>query len=324
MKNKLIKFSTPTKLSFVNTFTLIILTCILYFLIPYILNYPKNTIDNNFQVQVVGIKYSMQFLILSCVLSISLFLAFKFFYRNLYINRNKENNEDDINELRKRCFNYPYLFLIAQTIIPPIICAVLLILFNTNLELLVRICIVIFSISAIYSTISYMIGKHYFERILIQTSSMSSHQLIGIRLNMNKKLLAQTFPLFLYSAVIMILISISIMTTEKGDLLYHFYHEELFSTFSENTIYDIEDVQKTLTAFNLHSSEDEIIMFSANNGEVYYSKNPISNFLIQYTFNYYEEMNGQCFEYYGQNSQASLIKVHTNLGDYYVGIRFFV
>jgi len=266
----------------------------------------------------------MQFLILSCVLSISLFLAFKFFYRNLYINRNKENNEDDINELRKRCFNYPYLFLIAQTIIPPIICAVLLILFNTNLELLVRICIVIFSISAIYSTISYMIGKHYFERILIQTSSMSSHQLIGIRLNMNKKLLAQTFPLFLYSAVIMILISISIMTTEKGDLLYHFYHEELFSTFSENTIYDIEDVQKTLTAFNLHSSEDEIIMFSANNGEVYYSKNPISNFLIQYTFNYYEEMNGQCFEYYGQNSQASLIKVHTNLGDYYVGIRFFV
>lgn len=324
MKNKLIKFSTPTKLSFVNTFTLIILTCILYFLIPYILNYPKNTIDNNFQVQVVGIKYSMQFLILSCVLSISLFLAFKFFYRNLYINRNKENNEDDINELRKRCFNYPYLFLIAQTIIPPIICAVLLILFNTNLELLVRICIVIFSISAIYSTISYMIGKHYFERILIQTSSMSSHQLIGIRLNMNKKLLAQTFPLFLYSAVIMILISISIMTTEKGDLLYHFYHEELFSTFSENTIYDIEDVQKTLTAFNLHSSEDEIIMFSANNGDVYYSKNPISNFLIQYTFNYYEEMNGQCFEYYGQNSQASLIKVHTNLGDYYVGIRFFV
>ena len=324
MKNKLIIFSTPTKLSFVNTFTLIILTCILYFLIPYILNYPKNTIDNNFQVQVVGIKYSMQFLILSCVLSISLFLAFKFFYRNLYINRNKENNEDDINELRKRCFNYPYLFLIAQTIIPPIICAVLLILFNTNLELLVRICIVIFSISAIYSTISYMIGKHYFERILIQTSSMSSHQLIGIRLNMNKKLLAQTFPLFLYSAVIMILISISIMTTEKGDLLYHFYHEELFSTFSENTIYDIEDVQKTLTAFNLHSSEDEIIMFSANNGDVYYSKNPISNFLIQYTFNYYEEMNGQCFEYYGQNSQASLIKVHTNLGDYYVGIRFFV
>lgn len=324
MKNKLFNFNTSTKLSLVNTFTLTLLTGILYFLIPYILNYPKNTIDNDFQVQVVGIKYSMQFLILACVLIISIFLAFKFFYRNLSINRIKENNEDAINKLRKRCFNYPYLFLLAQTIIPSIICAVLLVLFNTNIELLVRICIVIFSISAIYSTISYMIGKHYFERILIQTSSMSSHQLIGIRLNMNKKLLVQTFPLFLYSAVIMILISISIMTTEKGDLLYHFYHEELFSTFSENNIYDIEDIKKTLTSFNLHSSEDEIIMFSADSGNVYYSKNPISDFLIQYTFNYYEEMSGQCFEYYGQNSQASLIKVHTNLGDYYVGIRFFV
>lgn len=324
MKNKLFNFNTSTKLSLVNTFTLMLLTGILYFLIPYILNYPKNTIDNDFQVQVVGIKYSMQFLILACVLTISIFLAFKFFYRNLSMNRVKENNEDTINKLRKRCFNYPYLFLLAQTIVPPIICAILLVLFNTNIELLIRICIVIFSISAIYSTISYMIGKHYFERILIQTSSMSSRKLIGIRLNMNKKLLIQTFPLFLYSSVIMILISISIMTTEKGDLLYHFYHEELFSTFSENNIYDIEDIKRTLTSFNLHSLEDEIIMFSADSGNVYYSKNPISDFLIQYTFNYYEVMNGQCFEYYGQNSQASLIKVHTNLGDYYVGIRFFV
>ncbi len=323
-KNKLSRIDSVTKLALVNTFAGIILAMILYFLLPYILNYPVNTIDNDFQIEIVGIKYSMQYLILVSILAIFVFFIFKLSYRKIAVDLKNIKNEKSISDLRKRCFNYPYITLMIQTFIPPIICAILLTIFKTNFELLLRICIVILSISAIYSIASYMISKKFFEEKLMETSSMVGKKMSGIRLNIHNKLMLQTFPLFLYSTVIIILLSISIMTSEKGNLLYHFYREELVKTFPNDIVYNIEDVKNSIQDFNLNSSQDEIVMFSANDGTVYYADGEVNNFLKLYTFNYYDEMEGHCFEYYGQNSQAALLKVSTNLGDYYVGIRFFV
>lgn len=323
-KNKLSRIDSVTKLALVNTFAGIILAMILYFLLPYILNYPVNTIDNDFQIEIVGIKYSMQYLILVSILAIFIFFTFKLSYRKIAVDLKNIKNEKSISDLRKRCFNYPYITLMIQTFIPPIICAILLTIFKTNFELLLRICIVILSISAIYSIASYMISKKFFEEKLMETSSMVGKKMSGIRLNIHNKLMLQTFPLFLYSTVIIILLSISIMTSEKGNLLYHFYREELVKTFPNDIVYNIEDVKNSIQDFNLNSSQDEIVMFSANDGTVYYADGEVNNFLKLYTFNYYDEMEGHCFEYYGQNSQAALLKVSTNLGDYYVGIRFFV
>ena len=324
MKKKKFKIESVTKLALVNTFAGLVLAGILYFLLPYLLNYPENTIDNDFQVQMVGIKYSMQYLILVCILAVLVFLTFKLSYRKLAIDPKKLKNEKYVNELRKHCFNYPYVTLIIQTFVPSLVCMVLLIVFKTNLELLLRICIVILSVSAIYAMLSYMINKKFFEEKLIKTSKLTKKQLSGIRLNIHKKLILQTFPLFLYTSVIMILISNSVMTSEKGNLLYHFYREELTRNFSSNTTYYIEDVKAKLNTFNLNSDDDRIIMFSAKDGEPYYNGSEINNFLVNYTLNYYDQMEGHCFEYYGQNSQAALIRVKTNLGDYYVGVRFFV
>ena len=52
-----------SKLAFYNVMIGIVLALALYFLLPYILNYPPNTIDNDFQVQMVGIKYTYQYAI---------------------------------------------------------------------------------------------------------------------------------------------------------------------------------------------------------------------------------------------------------------------
>ena len=278
MKKKKFKIESVTKLALVNTFAGLVLAGILYFLLPYLLNYPENTIDNDFQVQMVGIKYSMQYLILVCILAVLVFLTFKLSYRKLAIDPKKLKNEKYVNELRKHCFNYPYVTLIIQTFVPSLVCMVLLIVFKTNLELLLRICIVILSVSAIYAMLSYMINKKFFEEKLIKTSKLTKKQLSGIRLNIHKKLILQTFPLFLYTSVIMILISNSVMTSEKGNLLYHFYREELTRNFSSNTTYYIEDVKAKLNTFNLNSDDDRIIMFSAKDGEPYYNGSEINNF----------------------------------------------
>ncbi len=304
----------------------IFLAAILYFVLPYILNYPANTIDNDFQIKMVGIKYTHQYLILVSVLVVLVYSAFLIACGKLSL-KNIENRKDKIgyiNKLRKKCFNYPYLLLILVSFIPPIICGILLVLFHTNFELLIRLCIVIFTVTALLSIVSYMISKRYFESKLIQTSEMVDNVPNGIHLNIWKKLCIQTLPLFLYSLVLLLLISTSIMTTEKGDLLYHFYREELVKTFPTDKVYELSDVKQTLETFNLKSENDYIVILSAENGETYYSPKELNNFFKEYALEYYDEMNGQIFEYYGKDTQGALLKINTTQGEYFIGIHFSV
>ena len=325
MKKNKKKFDSVTKLAIVNILIGFALTFGLYFLLPYILNYPPNTIDNDFQIQMVGIHYTAQYAIVVGLSAILIFLAFKFSYRRLSLEKLKETDDKVkyVERLRRECFNYPYLTLIIQAFAPTLVCGILLVLFNTDFELLVRICVVILSLCSIYAITSYMVNKKFFEDKLIHTFGYTKQAVSGIRLNIYKKLAIQTFPLFLYSSVVLLLIAISVMTTEKGDLQYHLYRQELLNAFPQEKIYDIESVKEELLTFELSGENDHIFILQ-DNGDVYFTQQPLNDFLIQYTLNYYDEMEGQIFEYYGQNTQSSVLKLHTTTGDYYIGIRFFV
>lgn len=325
-KDKKMKINSGIKLALVNTGIGIILAFILYWILPYILNYPTNTINNDFQVQMVGITYTLQYCILVFLLAIFIFTTFSISYRklNFSIDVTSKKGEKYYSELRKKLFNYPYITLIVQTIVPTIVCAILLTVFKTNFELLMRICIVILSISAIFAITSYMINRNFFIRKLIDTSNLVKTPVSGLNLRIFKKLLILTFPLFLYTSVLLLLITSSVMTTEKGDLLYRIYHQELVNDFSTSEVYTLPQAKESLEKLALNSDNDYIIMFSATDGAPYYSGGELKDFLVQYTLRYYNQMNGQCFEYYGQDSQASIIKINTTDGEYYVGIHFSV
>lgn len=324
--NKKKKINSGIRLALINTGIGIILAFILYWILPYILNYPANTINNDFQVQMVGITYTLQYCILVFLLAIFIFATFSISYRKLNFSIDNVSKKDEkyYLELRKKLFNYPYITLIVQTIVPTIVCAVLLTVFKTNFELLMRICIVILSISAIFAITSYMINRNFFIKKLIETSNLVKSPVSGLNLRIFKKLLILTLPLFLYTSVLLLLITSSVMTTEKGNLLYRIYHQELINDFSTSEVYTLSQAKELLLKQALNSDNDYIIMFSATDGTPYYSEGELNDFLVQYTLRYYDQMNGQCFEYYGQDSQAAVIKINTTDGEYFVGIHFYV
>ena len=74
--NKKKKINSGIRLALINTGIGIILAFILYWILPYILNYPANTINNDFQVQMVGITYTLQYCILVFLLAIFIFTTF--------------------------------------------------------------------------------------------------------------------------------------------------------------------------------------------------------------------------------------------------------
>lgn len=318
--------NTEKKLSFANTLVFALIAVILYFTLPFVLNYPPNSIDNEFQLEIVGIKYSTQFLILIAILLILLYTTLRIVYNKLSFGKetSKTNSKDYIKSIRKKAFNYPYMMFLLELFFPALIVAILLFVFNTESELVLRISTVVFSFSAVFAIFSYMLNKRFFANKLIETAKASNNDINGIRIQLYKKLLIQILPLFLYSFVLILLISISLMTEEKGSLLYHFYRQELLSKFDEGKTYSIDEIKKILDTIEFKSEGDHALIMSANNGKVVYSPEELNQFFINYTLDFYDKTEGYTYEYYGQNREGAVIKVKTDIGDCYVGIRYFV
>ena len=321
---KIFNIDNEKKLALVNTLIFAIIAAVLYFTLPFVLNYPPNSTDNSFQIEIVGITYTTQFLIIISILLILLYIALRLVYSKLSLSEDKLNNPDYIRNLRKKAFNYPYFMLLVELFVPSIIIAILLFAFNTEVELVIRITTVVFSFSAVFAIFSYMLSKKFFSNRLTATAPLAKNEVTGIRLPLYNKLLIQILPLFLYSFVLILLISMSLMTKEKGDLLYHFYRQELLSHFDEETEYNITDVENTLNSIEFKSEGDHALIISASDGEVYYSPETLNDFFIKYTLNFYDETDGYTYEYYGQNREGAVVKINTNMGECYVGIRYFV
>ena len=261
---KIFNIDNEKKLALVNTLIFALIAVVLYFTLPTVLNYPPNSIDNNFQIEIVGIKYTTQFLIIISILLVLLYIALRIVYNKLSLTKvNMNNNSKEyINTLRKKAFNYPYIMLLLELFVPSIIITLLLFAFNTEFELVVRITTVVFSFSAVFAIFSYMLSKKFFSNRLVATAKIANNKVNGIRLPLFNKLLIQILPLFLYSFVLILLISMSLMTKEKGELLYHFYRQELLSNFDDSKTYTIDEIKDI---FDLDSERFQKPIYATGN-----------------------------------------------------------
>lgn len=328
MKNKINNLNKKNnisynKLAFLNSLIALVLVIILYFTLPKILNYPTNTIDNDFQIKVVGITYTSQFIILATLIVTFIYLFVRLIYKKLY--NGILSSKDSIIKTRKKCFNVQYVMLIIEVLLPTTLCFFLLILFKTNMDLLLRICIVIFSFASIFGITSYMISRSFFRDLLIKSSNYCENDFNTIRISTPLKLLILTLPLFICSFVLILLISTTTMTIEKGDLLYNFYKQELINSLSEKNL-SLEDIKNKFNSLEYKSDNDFGLIMDANSGEIIYKSKNMNisdeSFLSNYTLSFYDETNGQCFEYYGQTTQSCMHKITIDEGTYYIGIHF--
>ena len=329
-KNKIFTINSIPKLVTINMIIFLLICIILYLIIPYVLNYPPNSIDNDFQVEVVGIKYTSQFIVLATILSIFILGALTFLYNMLSIKKikNKHTNKIDkkqVEKIRKRSFSFPYITLFLTLLVPPAIVCFCLVLFNTTPELNLRITIIIFCMSAIFAIFSYIVNKNFFVNTLVKTAKISNNKATGLRLNLYTKILLQMLPIFLYSFIIILLLSLSLLTTEKGNLLYNLYRQQLSNYFSKEEVYDLADLPNILkNNITLQNEQDNFFIISCDTDDVYYSEEELNTFFKKYLNEFYEKTNGHVYDNYGQNIEASAIKVHTTNGDYFIGVRFYV
>ena len=321
-KKFLSKIPINMKLTFACIIGLIIIGLLYYPLIPKLLNYPPDSINNAFQIKVNYFYYTAQYIAIVAFAVIAFLIILPILFRKVNkidkaTNLDISKNTDDVISIIKTCFNFPIVMLLTFMILPTLILFLGLLFLKQEFIFSLKVTFIIFSMCALLALVIYSFSRLLFENVLKKIRITNAKY--GIRLNVKNRMLLQLLPLLLYTIVFSFLILYSQLTEIKGDSLYDYYKEILINEFENKTLSSVEQVKEMLNNIDLKSPDDSIFILS-NNGDVYYSDDELSDFFKTYIFDFEEKSQGHTYEYYGDPTQGAFIRVDIDGENCIVGI----
>ncbi len=323
------------------SFIPILIVTILYPILPRLLNYPADSIDNQFQIKLDGITYTVQYLFLIIlVVFFSLIILFIRAYR-MYkltskINTNKLSQNETLSTLykiRAFCYNTPYLLYFLEIFIPLIFLPLTLYALKAYPIAILKICLVYISFLTLASVITFIFAKNEFGYILNLLSSMYPKLMkeIEIQNSNNKKraikslpikLILQILPLVLVTLIFLSLISYQQLSKEIGDVYYNSYYVLYNNTFDKH-FSSVEEVKQNLINLQLLDKSHKYFIIYKN-GDYYTSDNStLTNFFVEYTLQKSESQNNHTFDYYCLDNEGLAFKCNLSDGSYcYAGIYY--
>lgn len=318
-----------------------LIVAILYPLLPKILNYPNGSIDNQFQINLDGLTYTQQYLLLIfLILFFSLIILFIRAYR-MYkliskLNTNKLSEDETISTLykiRAFCYNTPYLLYFLEILVPLIFLPLTFSILNAYSITILKICLVYISFFTLASVITFIFAKNEFGYILNLLSSMYPKLMEEIELvNSNNKkrkikslpikLILEILPLVLVTLIFLTLASYEQLTKEIGDVYYNAYYS-LFSNNFNKQFSSKEDLKTDLLGLPLLDKSHKYFIISEN-GDYFTSDNgSLNKFFVEYTLQKSDSQNGHTYDYYCLDNEGTSFKCYLTDGSlYYVGIYY--
>ena len=294
--------------------------------LPTILNYGPESINTPFDVEMSYISYFEQFLIISVIVLLSLFLISKFLLRDIdkwykLDDSEKYKNQKLIRKIRKKCFNLPYIIFSFEVIIPIILTVIFLSITGSHHRIMVfKILVLIISFLLLLAVYSFIIAKGIYSEILAKTYSKDAN--IGFRIPIWKKIFIQILPIFVTGILVTSLIGYSRTVTENEDVYFSIYNKYLTQSFDKNVTYTINEVVSKLNSIDLFSDEHSKFIILPNNELITISGPEVSDFVKQYTLQISEKYNGRTYDSYGVDTQGSTMKLNTDIGSIYVGLLY--
>lgn len=305
---------------------LFLTTCVL--LLPVLLNYAPGSINTDFDVKMSYISYTQQFLIIGLVIISIIFITIKLLLKDIdywYIhNKNTSINADKktISNIRKKCFNLPYLVFLVEVLLPSLgISCVVFLTGSHHSIMIIKILILIISLTFLLAIFTYIFSKDLYGEILASTYKEGID--LSTRINLRAKIFFQIFPAFLSVILITSFIGYSRSVKAKEDIFFKIYSEKLHSMFDTNTVYSIDEVINKLNTISYYNEND--FCFIISNDKVIYSSDIMpSDFMISYTTELSKEYNGRTYDSYGVDTQGATIYIQTTNGPCYICIAYSI
>lgn len=312
-KEKINKLPVHIKITITHILILLMIEIIFYPLIPFLLNYPPDSINNAFQIQVAGLKYSTQYIGLSAIIIVgAAIMLYRTLRKTNYSNLRKENRKN----IRKICMEYPYKIYLYEMLIPSVLVLLALVLIRTELILAIRIMIIFLSAITALCITALIVSKVMYEKMLADTYDENVDiEPEGKRRGLTFSTVLQIFPIFVFSILITSLIGYSRIIVEKGDMLFEINKIEIQELISKIGNMSIDDIK------NLYENETNVFLIKHDGTRVLGAED-ISEFFKQYLLQISDKYGGRVYEYYGSNIQAVSDKVIIDGEEYLIGIRY--
>ena len=167
-----IKIKNTQKIFLIYIMIPIIIGVIFYFSLPSLLNYPPETINNDFQKEIDGLTYNVQYVFIVFIqLIYSIIILVKNISKIEYlvkqIDKDKSNRSVLVKKLSKLCLTTPYSIYYSQLLIPLIGMPIIFILINANISAIIKICMSVSIFFTLSAVISFIFTKKIFKEILL-------------------------------------------------------------------------------------------------------------------------------------------------------------
>lgn len=322
MIKKLKKLKVTTKLILINLAMYIIFGVLVYPLIPYLLNYPPNSIDNEFQTTVVGMQYTEQFIMLF-ILGVVLLSAILYFsFRKLnhieeYKQGKSEQDKKNLLKVRDIAANGIYRLIPTTVLCIAIGVGLILTLASTEFMLTVKLTVILCIWGALSNLLLYVFTAKIFHKILNDSYYYIDPDQDSIkRLGLKNKMRIQNLSAVLIILFILTFFGYSRIQYERGEFLKEKELREL-----NNIILEEKDLDHLI-----ETSQDSYFIMTKD-GEVLNENCEVSKFAIEYIL-HFPEMNRvytqyassiegvyQLVDYHGQ--ECYFVKIYNIMPNFY-------
>lgn len=270
------------------------------YLIPVMLNYPPNSINNAFEQTIDGgLTFITQY---SAIIIVTIIISNIFFISQIksvekyeeYILKDDEESLAYLEKIKKKCFSLPNKIYLVHAMVPCLALTIILLVTGAKLSLTLRLVALIITFALVLGLIAYILSNNIFREILIELKNEKKYN-SKWSLNYRGRMFILVVPLFLLIVLFMIITTDMLLAKERGDFISSNYSTQ-FAMQDYSNVDSVEAIKEKLNLIEKFSENDTKFIITRNG--VIYSDNDeeITDFFIKYTFNVAE--NGHTYGYY--------------------------
>lgn len=317
------KIKPSNKIIIIFTITVIIIGIIFFPILPRLLNYPPDSINNEFQRNIdLGILYTEQYILIIFLCFLIGLIAIKLSTKILDINEDKDFSKynKDNTKIIGKIFNLPYKIYLIHLLIPSIAIISLYAISEGSINIgTLKIALLIVTIETLIALVVFIYCKNLISKILERNNINEKY--INKFSSLKTKIFIIILPMILVALIFTSLLGYSRIVEEKSQYMYLSNEMILEENFTKKD-YTLNEVETILENIKLLQDNDTQFIIYEDGDYTTLNKKNLSNFFIKYTLQKSENQRNRTYETYGIDIQGAVKQINIDGSKAYIGIAF--
>lgn len=317
------KIKPSNKIIIIFTITVIIIGIIFFPILLRLLNYPPDSINNEFQRNIdLGILYTEQYILIIFLCFLIGLIAIKLSTKILDINEDKDFSKynKDNTKIIGKIFNLPYKIYLIHLLIPSIAIISLYAISEGSINIgTLKIALLIVTIETLIALVVFIYCKNLISKILERNNINEKY--INKFSSLKTKIFIIILPMILVALVFTSLLGYSRIVEEKSQYMYLSNEMILEENFTKKD-YTLNEVETILENIKLLQDDDTQFIIYEDGDYTTLNKKNLSDFFIKYTLQKSENQRNRTYETYGIDIQGAVKQINIDGSKAYIGIAF--